>query len=371
VPAPVCESKTYKFDSLNRIEPNTKYLGDASKSDWVSSGQPLVYNGNLLLTMAPETVGTLLASNHYVWYGKATARLKTSRGQGVVTAFIFLSDVKDEIDFEFIGADLNTGQTNYYFQGITDYSNGANVSVEDTFGTFHTYEIDWTPDSITWSVDGDVKRVQKRSETWNSTDNKYHYPQTPSRVQLSLWPAGLPSNGEGTIDWAGGLVDWNSADIQGHGYYYATFDEVTIECYDPPPGADVKGSKSYIYTDPAGTNDTVQITNKDTVLESFLGSGTDMDADYPSASVSGSSQPSDVNVIPGLSGAGPGTNGQRPEESSGGSSETSGAPGPGSTGFSQGGGFNGGSTGAASQNEQVLKGSLFAVLVAVVVLVTM
>lgn len=70
--------------------------------------------------MAPNTVGTLLASNHYVWFGKATAKLKTSRGQGVVTAFIFLSDVKDEIDFEFIGADLGTAQTNYYFQGITD-----------------------------------------------------------------------------------------------------------------------------------------------------------------------------------------------------------------------------------------------------------
>jgi beta-glucanase (GH16 family) len=55
-----------------------------------------------------------------MWYGKTTAKLKTSRGKGVVTAFILLSDVKDEIDFEFIGADLDTAQTNFYFQGITD-----------------------------------------------------------------------------------------------------------------------------------------------------------------------------------------------------------------------------------------------------------
>jgi len=372
VPAPKCESKSYKFDNLDGIEPNTKYLGDASKSDWVSSGQPLSYNGNLLLTMAPKTVGTLLASNHYMWYGKTTAKLKTSRGKGVVTAFILLSDVKDEIDFEFIGVDLDTAQTNYYFQGITDYSNGGNASVDDTFGTFHTYEIDWTPDAITWSVDGDVKRVKKKSETFNKTDNTYHYPQTPSRVQLSLWPAGLPSNGEGTINWAGGLVDWDHPDIKSHGYYYATFDEVTIQCYDPPPGASVKGSKSYIYTGPAGTSDTVQITDKDTVLKSFLGSGTDLDADYASASGSGSSKPTDINVIPGLNGAGPGTNGQRPADSPAGSSPTSGAPSPGGTGFFQGGGGSqGGSNGAPSQNEQVLKGSLFAVLVAVVVLVTM
>ena len=84
-----------------------------------------------------------------------------------------------------------------------------------------------------------MKRVKKKSETFNKTDNVYHYPQTPSRVQLSLWPAGLPSNGEGTVNWAGGLVDWDHPDIKSHGYYYATFDEVTIQCYDPPPGASI------------------------------------------------------------------------------------------------------------------------------------
>lgn len=68
--------------------------------------------------MAPNTVGTLLANNHYMWYGKVSAKLKSSRGKGVVTAFILLSDVKDEIDYEFVGSDLGNAQTNYYFQGI-------------------------------------------------------------------------------------------------------------------------------------------------------------------------------------------------------------------------------------------------------------
>jgi beta-glucanase (GH16 family) len=49
-----------------------------------------------------------------------TARFKTSRGQGVVTAFILFSDVKDEIDYEFVGSDLDTAQSNYYHQGITN-----------------------------------------------------------------------------------------------------------------------------------------------------------------------------------------------------------------------------------------------------------
>jgi beta-glucanase (GH16 family) len=70
--------------------------------------------------MAEGTVGTLLASTHYVWYGKTTAKFTTSAGAGVVTAFILLSDVKDEIDFEFVGVQLSTAQTNFYSQGITN-----------------------------------------------------------------------------------------------------------------------------------------------------------------------------------------------------------------------------------------------------------
>lgn len=114
----MCESKNYQFNNLDGIVPNTQYLGDASKADWVSSGTPLSYNNSVLLTMAEGTVGTLLASTQYVWYGKVTATLSTSAGAGVVTAFILLSDVKDEIDFEFVGVELTTAQTNFYSQGI-------------------------------------------------------------------------------------------------------------------------------------------------------------------------------------------------------------------------------------------------------------
>lgn len=125
VPAPVCASKDYQLNSLDGITPNTKYLGDASKSDWVSSGTPLEAptNDAVILTLSEDGVsssGTLLATTHYVWYGKISASMKSSRGQGVVSAFILLSDNKDEIDFEFVGSDLNNAQSNYYWQGITN-----------------------------------------------------------------------------------------------------------------------------------------------------------------------------------------------------------------------------------------------------------
>lgn len=105
---------------MTGITSKTAFLGDASNTSWVMDGEAVNHEGTLLLTMAPGTVGTVLATSDYMWYGNVKARFKTSRGRGVVTAFILLSDVKDEIDYEFVGVDLQTAQTNYYFQGITD-----------------------------------------------------------------------------------------------------------------------------------------------------------------------------------------------------------------------------------------------------------
>lgn len=122
-PAPVCKSQDYQLSSLDGLTSNQEYLGDASKSNWVYSGTPKVFENQVLLTLSEDgesSSGTLLASTSYLWYGKVSAQMKSSRGVGVVSAFILLSDVKDEIDFEFIGADIQNAQSNWYFQGIPD-----------------------------------------------------------------------------------------------------------------------------------------------------------------------------------------------------------------------------------------------------------
>lgn len=391
MPEPVCKSGTYTFSDLSRVAPNTKYLGDASAADWVSSGQPIAYQNNLLLTMAQDTVGTLLASTTYLWYGNIKATFKTSRGQGVVTAFILLSDVKDEIDYEFVGADLGTAQSNYYFQGIPNYNNELNISLSNTFENYHTYEIQWTPDSITWLVDGQVGRVKNRKDTWNATTNQWMFPQTPARVQLSLWPAGLASNGQGTVDWAGGLVDWNSVDIQTNGYYYASFESVTIDCYNAtsPPGTNK--NKSYYYNGETGTNDTVVDSNNATILASFQGTGLDMEAGKPvsgTATTASATPSATPESVPGLTGGDPaGVNAHAsdtPTPTTGGSASTaSSATGGSSTdtgsgsgsgsgsGFQQGGGSSTSTTKSGADKlgvgqERVLKGSLFAGLIALV-----
>ena len=122
-PKPTCQDRKHTFENLDSISPNTEFLGDSSKAEWVLSGTPKQFNDSVLLTLSEDgasAYGTLLASTEYVWYGKVSAYMKSSRGAGVVSAFILLSDVKDEIDYEFVGADLTSAQSNFYFQGITD-----------------------------------------------------------------------------------------------------------------------------------------------------------------------------------------------------------------------------------------------------------
>ncbi|KAH7122038.1 concanavalin A-like lectin/glucanase domain-containing protein [Dactylonectria estremocensis] len=287
MPAPVCKDRTLTMNSLDRVSDVGDYLGNSTEADWMSSGEPVLYNGNTLLTMAKDTSGTVLSSTVYMWYGNVKARLKTSRGAGVVTAFILFSDVKDEIDFEFIGVDLETAQTNYYFQGITTYPTHAeNLTMSNSYKNFHDYEIRWTPDKVEWYIDDTLGRTLNKEDTWNETTQNFDFPQTPARVQLSLWPGGLSTNEAGTIAWAGGEIDWESDDIENYGYDFATFSEVVMECYNATSAPGTNSGTSYTYDSTRATNDTVVDGDDETILSSFQATGLNPSKGAKSASES-------------------------------------------------------------------------------------
>lgn len=108
--------------------------------DWVvESGNIQNSNGDLALTLTETNGGTRISSTRYVHYGTITTKrallsssscfafwrltatyhaVKTGRWAGVVTAFITMSDIKDEIDWEFPGAKTTEGQSNYFWQGV-------------------------------------------------------------------------------------------------------------------------------------------------------------------------------------------------------------------------------------------------------------
>lgn len=189
---------------------------------------------------------------------------------------------------------------------------------------------------------------------------------------LSLWPAGLPSNAKGTVDWAGGLINWNSPYMK-NGYYYAMVSEVKVDCYSPPSGSLFNGGAAYTYTNVAGTNNTVGSSKNIVVLKSLQATGDNPDycpncaANSGTSTASASAQTATAESIPGVVGAGDrGETGTTSNTGSGtGSSAGSSASNlAGSSGFSQGTTQN--TSGAAGlEKSKIVGGSVFAILVAV------
>lgn len=249
-----------------------------------------------------------------------------------------------------------------------------NVSIpSNSMANYHTYEIDWQPEQLTWSIDGQVLRTLKRSDTWNATANRYSYPQSPARVQLSLWPAGLPTNPQGTINWAGGQISWNSPYMT-NGYYYAQFDSITVDCYNTPSDVKVNGQTSYVLTNKNAEEKDFQVTDDPTVLGSFLATGLEPDLGKEAASASVSSAATKTaNTVPGMSGMGPGNDNHASDVASSATGNSNsqqtagsstGSAGSAATGFVQG--TSGKNSASNIQTETVLSGSLFAVVVAIV-----
>ncbi|CCF60747.1 hypothetical protein KAFR_0L01380 [Kazachstania africana CBS 2517] len=207
----VAETMVDKFDFT--------YSGHANVDDTTK---------DILLTMPKRTTGTLIASTKEFLYGKIGLNMKTARSQGVVTAIVIISQVGDEIDYEFLGGDLFNVQTNYYYQGELDYTKMVHLPLTgNTFDNYHRYEIDWDEEKISWIIDGEIRRTLFKKDTWDG--QRYRYPQTPSRLEVAVWPGGADTNHPGTIQWAGGLIDWeNSPDILEKGQFYAQINEIKI-----------------------------------------------------------------------------------------------------------------------------------------------
>ncbi|BGP38232.1 putative glycosidase CRH2 [Rhodotorula kratochvilovae] len=229
-PLPVCSSANYTFADESRIQMNhSAWMGDADKYDFTldkldGSNPALVQDGNLVLTLTEDGGGTRISTTRNVLYGTIQASIKTVGAAGVVTAFITMSGVKDEIDFEWTTNNTNEVQSNWYWEGdVDDYTHGGSHTARNRASD----GIQWTPTQLDWLVGGKSVRTVKKSD-----DKNGRYPQTPSRVQFSVWPAGIKGTSEGTITWAGGLIDWTSPAYTANNAFQAEVAWLSIDCYD-------------------------------------------------------------------------------------------------------------------------------------------
>ncbi|KAJ7060985.1 glycoside hydrolase family 16 protein [Mycena amicta] len=275
LPNPVCENSFHSFKDNSRVLSNaTIFDGNATEYDFVVDNGNIINTGanggELVMMLTQDNGGTRISSTRYLHYGTVTARMKTGRWAGVVTAFITMSNVKDEIDWEFPGTNTTEGQTNYFWQGVVTKPNHGDISdvSSDTYSNYHDYTIDWQPDTLTWLIDGKAVRTLKKSDT--IVNGVAQYPTTPSRIQLSLWPAGTASSAAGTVQWSGGLIDYNDPDYVSAGHFYALLQSVNITCADPTkPAGDITG---YVYgANASADTPSVALTNLTTNINAAPG----------------------------------------------------------------------------------------------------
>ena len=158
----------------------------------------------LELKLAKRFDNPTLQSNFYIMFGKIEVTMQAAEGQGVISSFFLQSDDLDEIDIELFGGDGYEFQLNYFSKGdTTTYDRGEyHATSSNPLQNFHTYTLDWTKDSLTWSLDGKVVRTL-------DADNPQGYPQSPMFLRMGIWAGGDPSSEQGTIEWAGGLTDYS------------------------------------------------------------------------------------------------------------------------------------------------------------------
>jgi beta-glucanase (GH16 family) len=109
-------------------------------------------------------------------YGRVDARIKVPAGRGTWPAFWLLGTDIDavgwprcgEIDvMEFVGSEPRTVHGTLHGPGYAGVGNGIGAAYDTGFdlaGDFHVYAVDWTPDRITWSIDGAAYCTLGRSD---------------------------------------------------------------------------------------------------------------------------------------------------------------------------------------------------------------
>lgn len=157
------------------------------------SSLPATHDGNAMIVVesynptAVSFYGTDLRSNQSFALGTGihlTVRAKMDTTTPGIVGGIFLYALKpgsttyhDEIDFELLTNRPNGAQTNIYSNeklgtGNVQFVPFASGSITD----YHTYEIKWEPNQVSWWIDGQLVRTDTR-----------RVPAGPMNFHLNIW----------------------------------------------------------------------------------------------------------------------------------------------------------------------------------------
>lgn len=93
-----------------------------------------------------------------------------------------------------------------------------------------------------------------RTLAYEDAQGGSRFPQTPMRVRIGIWAGGDPSNGQGTIEWAGGQTDYSQAPFTMY------VKDVHITNANP--------AESYIWTDRSGSYESIKLSGASSLSQS-------------------------------------------------------------------------------------------------------
>ncbi len=218
-------------------------------STWASTGSSWLYtswradqvdhnarNGTITLTLTDENdrgkdyTGAEVQTRDFFHYGIFEVTMQASGEDGVNSNFFTYSgevhgNVKNEIDFEFLGKDPTKVWTSYHSPVANGFGKNGPVGERgewvdlgfDSSKGMHTYRIEWLPDSIRWYADGKLLRVVEAPEGMTGKD--IGIPEHPGKMYMNIW-AGVP-------EWMGRTdSDFKSTS--------AIYDNITYMSWDHP-----------------------------------------------------------------------------------------------------------------------------------------
>ncbi len=141
-------------------------------------------------TSVREYTSASICSRGRYRYGRFVAEVKPANVPGLITGvFLHRNSPRQEIDVEFLGRDTTKLLLNVYYNPGDDGARmeygyrGTPVLIDlgfDASETFHRYEIEWSPASIRWRVDG---RLAYERVNWDPTP----IPHLPMQLNVNLW----------------------------------------------------------------------------------------------------------------------------------------------------------------------------------------
>ncbi len=223
---------------------NFNFNSTPNNQVWETTVGPVKYDATngATFTVAKQGDSPTIRSKFYFFFGRVEVWMKAAPGTGIISSLMLLSDDLDEIDWEFMGGNVSSAETNYFGKGQQDFHNAIYYPVNGGVqADFHNYTLVWTKDALDYYIDTQKVRTLLPKDANNSAN----YPQTPMRMSIGIWAGGDPTLPEGTREWAGGDTDYSKGPFN----MFVKSAHIT----------DYSSGSEYTYGDKTGSWESIQI----------------------------------------------------------------------------------------------------------------